>query len=220
MAKVIDLKGQKFGRLTVIKRVESAKQYKSKWLCTCECGNETSVQSYSLRSGNTKSCGCLQKEIVAEQSTIHGNSKRGKMSPEYLSWSNMHTRCKNKNSPSYCSYGKRGISVYKKWNKFENFLADMGEKPSPEHSLERKENDGNYEPNNCKWATVEEQARNKRLYANNKSGHRGISRIKKNGKWQATIGVKGKSIYLGEYTDIQDAINAKIKAEKLYWKSS
>lgn len=215
MRKVIDLTGKKFGAWTVIKQSEKRNKHIT-WLCKCECGNESVVVSQKLRMGLSKSCGCLIPEKARESSTIHGKCT----TPEYRTWSEIFTRCTNPNSKAYQYYGGRGITISERWNNFENFLADMGEKLSPKHSIERIDVNGNYEPNNCKWATAEEQSINKRLYENNTSGHKGVSKRKKTGKWKSYIRVKGKLITLGEYEDIQDAINARKQAEKLYWKSS
>lgn len=154
------LVGLRSGRLTVI-RIGEVHGYKAKWLCRCECGNTALVWSYSLRSGRTKSCGCLKDELSAERSLVHGHTGRGTRSSEYNSWDGMNQRCHNTKNPSYRKYGGRGIRVCARWRaSFANFIADMGRKPSPQHSIDRIDNDGNYEPGNCRWATLSQQNSN------------------------------------------------------------
>jgi hypothetical protein len=155
----IDLTGQKFGRLTVLRLAsERAPGGKAQWVCLCECGNEKTTPGLFLRKGYARSCGCLQREHQQTRSITHGLSRTS----EYRIWGLMIDRCTNPNSPTYQHYGARGIQVCERWRKFENFLADMGNRPSPQHSIERKNNAGNYEPQNCKWATKREQTRNRR----------------------------------------------------------
>ncbi len=147
-----DLSGQVFTRLTVIKRVELERK-KPYFLCVCECGTEKIVRSDKLRSGNTQSCGCLQKE----RATTHGLTK----TTEYVSWRQMRYRCNNPNFHNYHRYGGRGITVHPDFDDFEVFLAHIGPKPSPIHSVDRINNNGNYAPDNVRWATPLEQANNK-----------------------------------------------------------
>lgn len=157
--KIKDICGLKFGRLTVNEFVEVRKSC-AYWLCSCECGNEKVVRGDSLRLGYIKSCGCLRNETAAvncEKTISHGHSR----TPLYRVWSSMKSRCGNPASPAYKHYGGRGISVCDRWQKYENFFADMGY-PPPGLTLERIDVNGNYEPSNCKWATWAEQNRNKR----------------------------------------------------------
>ena len=162
-SRVKDLMGQQFGRLTVIGFLYISKYAHAIWKCKCVCGRETDVDGCSLRSGNTRSCGCFLRECSRKRPYKNGHKSGGVSSPEYMCWCNMKLRCSNKHNPMYKYYGGRGISVCERWrNSFKNFLADMGLKPSPELSIDRIDNDGNYEPGNCRWTTAKEQIRNRR----------------------------------------------------------
>jgi len=145
--------------------------------------------------------------------------KRERRNPKHSTWltyRNMKDRCYNKNNDRYHKYGGRGIKVCRQWQKsFERFYLDMGLKPQS-MSLERINVDGNYEPDNCKWATSTEQLRNKSLYENNTSGHRGVG-LRKNGSWRSAISVGGKQIFIGYFKDKDDAISARLGAEASLW---
>jgi hypothetical protein len=155
------LDGQVFGRLTVLNRSGNLGG-RVLWSCQCACGRLHEAVSHALTSGHTKSCGCWKDERNTSTPSIHGHASRAKgISPTYRTWQCMITRCTNVSVKSYKDYGARGISVYAGWLVFENFLADMGEKPSG-MSIERMDNEKGYGPDNCKWATKIEQARNTR----------------------------------------------------------
>lgn len=159
----LDIVGQKFGKLTVIKRVENSIHNTSVFLCLCDCGTEKKILSRSLVSGKTVSCGCYGKSIIYNKSLVHGQSKRKNKTKEYMAWMNMKNRCYDVKNNHYKSYGGRGIIVCDSWlESFNNFFFDMGIKPSPKHSLDRIDVNGSYCKENCKWSTNEEQARNKR----------------------------------------------------------
>jgi len=155
--RMIDVSGEVFGRLTVVG--ESAKRGRVRRIdCVCKCGTLVTVDLSNLRRGFTQSCGCLHREITSENTSTHRLSK----SITYVSWQAMHARCSNSNLKSYQRYGAKGVVVCDQWASFEAFLADMGERPGEEYSIDRfPDTTGNYEPSNCRWATRIEQARNK-----------------------------------------------------------
>lgn len=160
-----DLTGKTFHRLRVLGK-GGVKNNNREWLCICECGQRHSAPASALTHGRIKSCGCLNAELRAARNTVHGLTPRGTFPDGYWVWQAMLRRCDSEKNADFKSYGGRGISVCERWrNSFTDFIADMGPKPTPKHSLDRKDNDGNYGPSNCRWATAREQRMNQRRMA-------------------------------------------------------
>lgn len=187
MSRRIDLTGQVFGRLTVLEYAGYKRGKSYMWRCRCECGAEVVRNSSDMRRGHTTSCGCYAKQRASETQTKHGLSR----SSTFTVWVNMRMRCTNPNDASYEHYGGRGIKVCDRWmHSFENFLADMGQRPGA-LTLDRKDPNGNYEPDNCRWATPTDQIRNRRT----------TKRIAYNGKeqtlmeWSEEVGVEYSTLH-------------------------
>lgn len=156
MGQFIDLSGRRFDRLVVVRQLpERSSNGGVQWACQCDCGGETLASGDALRRKITRSCGCLHKDVIIS----HGMRN----TPEYRCWASMKSRCENPRHLGFKDYGGRGIKVCQRWHAFENFFADMGRRPSADHSIDRyPDNDGNYELGNCRWATAKQQIDNRR----------------------------------------------------------
>jgi hypothetical protein len=186
-----DITGQKFGRLTVVKMTPEYSGRNAFWICECVCGTQIAVHRSELKKGSTKSCGCLRREAVSARNTTHGLSC-----------------CENPDNKEFHNYGALGTKVCERWHTLENFIADIGERPSPKHSIDRHPNpDGNYEPGNIRWATPRQQVINKR-----KSETRGV-RERQSGAYQALIKMPGGTISLGIFKTHADALDVHRVAE-------
>lgn len=159
MPKKIEMVGFVSGRLTVVSQHSQKPGGEYLWLCRCECGGSSISAGYELRSGHTRSCGCLAKEALSRRMKKHGLSHL----PEFKIWMGMIRRCTDRKMINYDRYGGRGIKVCDEWaESFANFYRDMGNRPSPKHSIDRINNEKGYSADNCRWATASEQAQNKR----------------------------------------------------------
>lgn len=187
MSKRNDLTGQVFGRLTVSGLSHVDGRRNTCWKCRCSCGKIIVSYGYHLKSGCTTSCGCYREDNMRARKTKHGLSA----SPEYNTWRHMKRRCKNPNDKRYDDYGGRGIAVCSEWESFENFYADMGPKPTPNHSIERKDNNGPYCKDNCIWATPEEQNNNQR--SNRFITYEGITLTV--AQWSHKLGMSYKTLH-------------------------
>lgn len=218
--------GEKYGRLTILREAKNKKQvgkHKRAYLiCLCDCGNTIETRKDHVRSGYTKSCGCWRQG--AYKSREHGMS----YTRFYKIWQGIKARCQNENDTNYHNYGGRGIRVCERWQIFENFRDDMYEsylKHSEMHgesntTIDRIDNDGNYEPSNCRWTDWSRQMFNQRKRSDNVSGVVGVVWYGPRGKWRAYIGINGKQKTLGYYTDFDLAVQARKEAELKYYSTN
>lgn len=188
--KKVEMIGLTFGKCVVLAELPRNNR-RREFQCQCECGAVFKALGENLRSGHTNSCGCHARVRASEARTTHGHTRGGKKPKLYGLWRGMHQRCNNPNNPRYPRYGGRGIRVDPKWDDYQTFLEDMGPRPSPEHTVGRVDNDGNYGPGNCRWETMEEQANNKSVtvFLTYKGERRSIS------DWARHLGVKRMFLY-------------------------
>ena len=206
MPKFIDRTGQRFGKLLVVAEAGRDALKKVRWRCMCDCGNETTVTSGGLVTGNTTSCGCYLKEKI----TKHGGWKKS----SYNTWRAMMRRCYNSNDKDYPRWGGRGIIVYAPWHDYAAFAKDVGE-PEGTETFDRIDPNGSYVPGNVRWATPTVQARNTRLPKTNKTGSVGV--LLHNNRYYAQITVKKKKFYSKVFCTIEDAAIARKELERLHW---
>lgn len=202
MSSKIDLTGQVFGRLTVIEDVGRNKKGEVLWRCSCSCGEgrEVVTKGTNLKSGNTESCGCLQKEGMSSRQTTHGMSKH----PLYSVWCGIKDRCYNPKHVHYDLYGGKGVTLHREWlENVENFIKDLYPSYEKGLQLDRINNDGNYEPNNVRWVTNQQNQMNKRSNRNSSSKYKGV--CWSDGKWASVIRKDGKNRFLGRFLVEEDA---------------
>lgn len=195
----VDHTGKTFGSWVVMFRAGSKKNGSAKWTCLCVCGATKEVPAESLVRGKSKSCGCLSQEMRVKNCTVHGHTRLdGYTSGTYRSWHAMRQRCENKRHRAFPDYGGRGISVHERWQSFEAFLADMGERPEG-CSLDRINPDLNYSPDNCRWATRKEQALNKRPKTSHRKNAVLLDAVKKVIERRDEVSILALEIALASY---------------------
>lgn len=217
--KIVDITGEKFGRWTAL-FLSSKDEYSSaRWMCICECGTKREVYGSNLRNGKSKSCGCLAREKQSRMKNKHGLYG----TKFYSKWASMISRCTNPNNRSFKDYGGRGISVCDDWMEFTNFKDDLylsylehvEEFGESNTTLDRIDVNCGYELSNVRWATLSEQARNKRIPKNNSTGYPGVYFSNKTGKWEARVSINGKKFQLGTYETKNKALFIRKKVEDI-----
>lgn len=196
MSNIKDITGERFGRWTVIsKAVPGTKTQRARWLCRCECGAEKIVSAGGLVGRKSASCGCYRNEVTGATQWKHGQRK----TRAHITWMLMRQRCSNPNNPGYANYGGRGIKVCDRWSDFSNFLSDMGPRPKGMY-IDRIDNNGHYEPSNCRWVTKSENNGNRRNCVLIEHG----GKTKTIAQWARDLGIH------------RDTIGSRLKAGKTF----
>lgn len=212
---VIDITGQRFGFLTILEKSDKRDNSKAQfWRVQCDCGNQKEINGAGIRRGVVVSCGCFAKKQRLKANTVHGQHK----DITYKSWGNMIQRCTNPKHINFHRYGAKGITVCDSWLNYQNFLADMGKRPSVKMSIDRIDNSKGYSKENCRWATSSEQAINKGISIRNTSGFVGVHFVKRKQRFIAQIYINGKNHLLGYFKTIEEAVKARKEAE--YWRDT
>ena len=200
----IDLTGKKFESLKVVGFSHNGSAGRTYWLVACDCGSEVkSVESYSLKTGKVKSCGCHRRNLRRK----HGATSNGVRTQDYIMWQNMKARCARKNHPEYSRYGGRGITVCDEWvSDFSAFISSLPERPSKKHQIDRIDTDGNYEKGNIRWVTAQQNSMNRRATSKNKLGVKGV--CEHNGRFIAHVAVNGAHVLYKKFDTVQEASDA------------
>lgn len=216
MGKFIDLTGQRFGKLVVERRApNNTPSGRPQWICQCDCGKTTIVSGHNLREGKTKSCGCAKKGV----NTIHGFAKNGCREKLYSVWAGIHQRCDNPHNTAYHNYGGRGIVMCSQWRESYPCFREWAYQNGYEEGLQidRINNDGNYEPSNCRFVSPTTNAQNRRVQKSNTSGYSGVEYRAKQNDYRVTISVNNSHQHIGVYSSLEEAIEARKQAELKYW---
>lgn len=201
--------GEVFNLLTVVDGPVRRARDRA-WVCKCDCGADRIIAESKLKSGHTKSCGCLRRKLLAARQTKHGRYYE----PEFRAWSNMKKRCSDTRFARWYS----GVHVCDRWlASYDDFVVDVGRRPSDKHSLDRINPKGNYEPGNVRWVLHHVQTRNTKNHVTNKTGTRGVSWSRDKNKWRVAIYVDNKQKHVGYFDDIEAAAKARKEAEERYW---
>ena len=206
---VLNFKGNEIiNDLRIIREIEKDHHGRKMYECECLlCGNIFKAMGTNINTGRKTSCGCDRNHKISKSKTKHGGRKN--YPKEYRAWKGMKGRCTNKNYHSYHRYGGRGISVCNEWiNSFENFLRDMGKAPSPNHQLDRIDNDKGYSPTNCRWVTPKENSNNRSKYKS-KSGYTGVFYREEKQRYEVNVNINRKSKHIGVYKTLKDAVNSR-----------
>lgn len=208
-----NLKGLKVGRLTVLNYSQKSKPKRIYWDCVCECGNQVSIRADALVSAKTLSCGCLQKEKTSKIATTHGKAN----TRIYSIWEGIISRTTNPNSSRWHRYGGRGIKACETWLQFENFYKDMGEPPTNKHEIDRIDNDGNYEPSNCRWVLPIQNTYNKGPRTTSTSQYKGVYYDKNRNKWVAKVHKDNKKVFFKRFETEIEAAQAYNEQAKIHY---